>query len=47
MMDSIQSTKTFGVLAEASSILTSGWIDCGKYELGTVTTFVAGIKLKV
>ena len=52
MIDSIQSTKTFRVLAEASSILTSGWIDCGKYELGTVTTFVSwnkieGLKLRM
>lgn len=52
MIDSIQSTRTFKVLAEASSILTSGWIDCGDYELGTVATFVSwnkveGLKLRM
>ena len=52
MIDSIQNTNTFKVLAEASTILTSGWIDCGKYELGTIATFVSwnkieGLKLRM
>ena len=52
MVDSIQNTKTFKIISEASSILTSGWIDCGWYELGTVATFVSwnqieGLKLRM
>ena len=52
MIDSIQNTKTFKVLSEASSILTSGWIDCGEYELGTIATFISwnkieGLKLRM
>ena len=52
MIDSIQRTRTFKILNEASSILTSGWINGGWYELGTVATFLSwnkieGLKLRM
>ncbi|MDA9898172.1 DUF5686 and carboxypeptidase regulatory-like domain-containing protein [Flavobacteriales bacterium] len=52
MIDSIQNTKTFKLISEASSILTSGWIDCDWYELGTIATFISwnkieGLKLRM
>ncbi|MBL6657439.1 MAG: carboxypeptidase-like regulatory domain-containing protein [Flavobacteriales bacterium] len=52
MIDSIQNTKTFKIINETSSILTSGWINCNWYELGTVATFVSwnkieGLKLRL
>lgn len=52
MIDSIQSTRSFKIIAEASSILTSGWIDANWYELGTVASFISwnkieGLKLRM
>jgi len=52
MIDSIQNIRTFKIISEAASILTSGWIDCNWYELGTVATFVSwneieGLKLRI
>ena len=52
MIDSIQNIRTFKIISEAASILTSGWIDCDWYELGTVATFVSwnqieGLKLRM
>jgi len=52
MIDSIQKTRTFKILNEVSSILTSGWINCNWYELGTVATFISwnkieGLKLRI
>lgn len=52
MIDSIQNTKTFKIISEASSILTSGWIDCNWYEIGPVPTFISwnkieGLKLRI
>lgn len=52
MIDSIQKTRTFKILNEASSILTSGWINGDWYELGTVATFISwnkieGLKLRM
>lgn len=52
MIDSIQNIRTFKIISEAASILTSGWINCKWYELGTVATFVSwneieGLKLRI
>lgn len=41
MIDSIQNTSIFKTVTTTTNILTSGWIDCNKFELGPISTLVS------